>query len=622
LPETSWEGFGRIGLFIPGSAELDRQNRAQAAFSSRQIQSLKSGLVARELSHQLLKYRCRPRIHLLRLANSVQKLTRTKIIVFLVILVLVVGAIGAYSLLPKRYTIGESLAQTVIFWNDKEAFLFLNYSTTGKSANVVQDKLGTTRYGYLAFFLGGGPRFFEQNLVAYRLLPSGELKTVSLPPDSATYGNWTLVDGKLQLTPPQATGYKDRNGFRWNGEKFVAVPFERKPQTQPAADSRLSPDDETDEDDGPTGFLTSEARKAFKDAHWHYKQLAAFASSGAQATLPIGLGKTSFEVTVTNFPRPARGTAQFDMLSFGTKSIGIAKSGEAQSNQVLWSQNGWHPISKSEFERRSLRSGHAANMPIATWGWLVFFLFLTVWRFGSWGHLLLGLFSMKRRVIKNMPTSYTFPPATPGQFPQLDTAALERYRQEFESMGFVRLLDFSLVSNASNPIPSFCRLFAHTRHHCFAEVSQLFPRGKSPMPLKCSIQSVLENGWSLGFSDRKPQAASAMIRRRKALGVSMPEARASELLQAFLQMRDQVCQDLGISPMRDDSLEAYITKMQASAADMRDAVQQKNFAAAVSNYYYRKFSLLKTREEYTWLGDYPKEAERRKQGFAYEARAL
>ncbi|HEY6269313.1 MAG TPA: hypothetical protein VIX11_13510 [Candidatus Acidoferrum sp.] len=549
-------------------------------------------------------------------------MTRTKIIVFLVILVLVAGAIGAYSLLPKQYAIGESLAQTYIFWNDKEAFFFLNASTTGQSANSLHDKLGTTRYAYLAFFLGGGPRFFEQELRAFRLLPSGELKPVPLPPESATHGNWTLVDGTLQLTPPPATGYLDRNGFRWDGEKFVAVPFEKKSQTELAADSRLSPDDEADEDDGQTGFLTAATRKAFKDAHWHYKQLTGFASNGAQATLPIGLGKDSFELTVANFPRPTGGMVRFDMLAFGTKNIEIARSGDAQSKQVLWSQNGWQPISKSEFERRSLRSGHAANTPIATWGWLVFFLFLTVWRFGSWGHLLLGVFSMKRRVIKNMPTSYAFPPATPGQFPQLDSAALERYTQEFESMGFVRLLDFSLVSNAPNPIPSFCRLFAHTRHHCFAEVSQLFPRGKSPMPLRCSIQSVLENGWSLGFSDRKPQAASAMIRRRKALGVSMPEARTSELLQAFLQMRDQLCQDLGISPMRDDSLEAYITKTQMAAGDMRDAVQQKNFATAVSNYYYRKFSLLKTRQEYTWLGDYPKEAERRKQGFAYEARAL
>jgi hypothetical protein len=246
-----------------------------------------------------------------------KNLTRTKIIVFLVILVLVAGAIGAYSLLPKRYTIGESLAQTYIFWNDKEAFFFLNASTTGQSANFLHDKLGTTHYAYLAFFLGGGPRFFEQELRAFRLLPSGELKPVALPPESATYGNWTLVDGQLQLTPSQATGYMHRNGFRWDGEKFVAVLFEKKSQTEAAAVSRLSPDDEADEDDGQTGFLTAATRKAFKDAHWHYKQLTGFASNGAQATLPIELGKDSFELTVVSFPRPTGGMVQFDMLSFG-----------------------------------------------------------------------------------------------------------------------------------------------------------------------------------------------------------------------------------------------------------------------------------------------------------------
>jgi hypothetical protein len=228
---------------------------------------------------------------------------------------------------------------------------------------------------------------------------------------------------------------------------------------------------------------------------------------------------------------------------------------------------------------------------------------------------------MKRRVLNNMATSFSFPPATPAQFPLLDMAALDRYTQDFEGMGFARLLDFSLVSNAPNPVPSFCRLFVHTRNHCFGEVSQLFPRGKKPMPLKCSIQSCLESGWTLAFSDRKPQAAGSLIRRRKALSVCMPAAATSELLQSFLQMRDQVCHDLGISPMRDDTLEAYIAKVQVSATEMREAVKQKNFAAGVSHVYYRKFAMLKTREEYTWLGDYPKEAERRKQGFPSEARA-
>jgi hypothetical protein len=222
---------------------------------------------------------------------------------------------------------------------------------------------------------------------------------------------------------------------------------------------------------------------------------------------------------------------------------------------------------------------------------------------------------MKRRVLKNMATQFSFPPATPAQFPALDLDALERYTREFEGMGFTRLLDYSLVSDSATTPPCFCRLMAHTRYHCFGEINQIFPKGKTALPVKGSIQSCLQNGWTLTFSDRKPQPASSLLRRRKALGICMPEASTSELLQAFLKMREQVCLDLGIQPVNDDTLQAYINKMQRSATEMREAVQQKNFVKGVPEVYLRKFSLIKTKPEYVWLGDYPKEAEQRKKGF-------
>jgi hypothetical protein len=96
----------------------------------------------------------------------------------------------------------------------------------------------------------------------------------------------------------------------------------------------------------------------------------------------------------------------------------------------------------------------------------------------------------------------------------------------------------------------------------------------------------------------------------------MPDAATSELLQAFLAMRDQVCLDLGISPVHDDTVEAYVQKTQRSVSELRDAVQEKNFVKGLPEVYLRKFSLLKTKPEYVWLGDYPKEAEQRKQGMS------
>jgi hypothetical protein len=96
----------------------------------------------------------------------------------------------------------------------------------------------------------------------------------------------------------------------------------------------------------------------------------------------------------------------------------------------------------------------------------------------------------------------------------------------------------------------------------------------------------------------------------------MPEANTYELLQAFLTMREQVCADLGISSLTDYTLEAYIANAQRTATQIKEAIQKKSFAVGLPEVYLRKLSLLKTKPEYVWLGDYPKEADKRKQGFA------
>ena len=141
------------------------------------------------------------------------------------------------------------------------------------------------------------------------------------------------------------------------------------------------------------------------------------------------------------------------------------------------------------------------------------------------------------------------------------------------------------------------------------------------MELKCSILSILQDGWTIAFADRRPLAAGSLVRRKRAIGVAMPEANARDLFQAFLKMRDQVCMDLGISPLTDDTLEAYIKQVQRSLSEIREAVQQKSFAVGVPHVYLRKLSMVKTKPEYVWLGDYPEEADQRKQGFTVPAGA-
>jgi len=549
-------------------------------------------------------------------------LDKKKAISILVLLAVVAAAVTAFVMWPKRYTVGQRMAQTVVFWNDHDAFLFLTLNSTGRSRNFLQSKLDGPKYAYLTLLAGGLSDFNKQDVVAYHLQASGQLDRFNLPEKTVTYGPWTLSDGHLQLTPlPSISG--EWVGTRWDGEKFVPVPAplpQAPARAQSPSNSTLTSDDATDDEnsggDEDDGFLSKASRKTFKDAGWHYKLLTGYESNGAEATLPITLGGSTFNLTLQSFP-PQKGGSRFDFLSYGTRNIRLSGDKLASGPNTLWTQQGWQPVSKAEYEGMLARYGRRGrhSTPVASLIWLGVLLLIILWRFGSWIHILFTFATMKSRVLKNMATSFSFPPATPAQFPMLDMEALDRYTRAFEGMGFTRLLDFSLVSDSPNQPPSFCRLFAHTRHHCFGELSQIFPKGKAPMPLKCSILSCLQNFWALSFSDRKPQAASSLMRRPKALGICMPDANPSELLQAFLKMRDQICLDLGIQTVNDDTLEAYIAKSQRSATEMRDAVQSKSFVKGVPEVYLRKLSLLQTKPEYVWLGDYPKQAEQRKQGF-------
>ena len=101
----------------------------------------------------------------------------------------------------------------------------------------------------------------------------------------------------------------------------------------------------------------------------------------------------------------------------------------------------------------------------------------------------------------------------------------------------------------------------------------------------------------------------------------MTDATTRDLLQAFRKLRDQVCMELGIAPLPDDSIEAYSSHLQRTLSDIREAVQQKSFALGLPQVYVRKLTMVKTKPEYVWLGDYPKEAEQRKQSYPVPAGA-
>jgi hypothetical protein len=430
---------------------------------------------------------------------------RKKVIFILMALLLVGAAVAAFKFSPKRYTVGTNMPQTLVFWDGQDAFVFLTLNTTGRARNAVQEEAADTKYGlYLAVLSGGYVDFAKQDVVAYHLTANGKLDRYLLPDHTTATGSWSLVDGRLQLTPPIGS-MEGTLGFRWDGAKFIPLPAPAHAQPQSTTSSTLAADDDDEERD----FLFSNQtiRQQFKTAGWHYKALSGFIPGGAtEATLPIDLSGNAFHLTIESLSRKQGGFVGFDPLTYGAKTLRLSGDRLASGPQVLWNQTGWQSISQLDFAGMK-QQDHRHQYPSSMlWLWLLLAALFFVWRVSRWLRLIFTFATMKRRVLTNMATSFSFPPATPAQFPMLNVEDLDRYSRELEGMGFTRLLDFSLVSNSRANTPSFRRLFAHTRHHCFAVVNQFFPRGKNPSASKLPAGGLSAERVDLRL--RQPQAAS------------------------------------------------------------------------------------------------------------------
>lgn len=338
---------------------------------------------------------------------------------------------------PQEYAISTSLPETVTFWNDHEAFIFLSLRTTGRAQNTFQEKVAHSRYGYLSFLLGNYIGFSKEDVVAYHLTADGKLDRFALPDHTQPYGTWSLVDGKIRLTPPpvSAANRAARNslGFQWDGTRFLPVAAAAE-QSIPAVGQKLTADsdEDSDEDEGTDyQFLNKTARQQFKAAGWHYKLLFSY---NTDATLPIVLGDNSFDLSVEK-SKIQPNSFGFDWLLGGAANVRLSGQKLGSAPALLWSQAGWRTVSKGEYEDLRREYGLQQYRRPLAWTWIVLLIFIVLWRYGSFLHVVFSFLTVKRRVLKNMATCYSFPPATPAQFPALDVAGLDHYTRELERWG-------------------------------------------------------------------------------------------------------------------------------------------------------------------------------------------
>ena len=517
---------------------------------------------------------------------------------------IIIGLIAVAALilhfLPSKDEARETEGAVFAAWKNDELLIFISSIKMARQENIVEQRLRSMsksgEWGLVLMMLQGG-LVVTQETNAYHLA-DGAAKRIEIPWNS-TLSQWTVVHGDLV-----AKGWTaDAEGWRWNGHKFVPLtPAERGELTIQSTRSKVQV--KTDDEDGE-GY---DPDQPLRDAGWHYKHL--YSVSKQAIELPITL-KSAGKLTLSIAAAAHEGTK--DPLERGAASGTITLEGEAlASTQVLAPalSGDWKEISKTEYDAMASKHPRSAR-PFRSW-YLFLIIALLGLRFLPWVFHFLTFMGLKRKIVRSVPGQYSFPSAVPEQYPMLDREALERYTRDFEAIGFTRIGDYSLApTDPARAIPVFMRLFSHPRQQCFAEIGQVFPPGKASLPFGCAIMSSLEDDWKVTMADRKPQAASVLIRLPRSVSRSYPGMPVAGLFERFIQFRSQVCADLGVRPLSNSTLQDYIADQQKHAALRKETVANRSLTVGLGKYYGQKFGMHQDKECYEWLGDYPKVAAER-----------
>lgn len=210
---------------------------------------------------------------------------------------------------------------------------------------------------------------------------------------------------------------------------------------------------------------------------------------------------------------------------------------------------------------------------------------------------------LKRRLLGVIPADLEFRAADPTAYPLADLDALARYTAAYEALGFVSVGDYTFSARDAAVQPAFARLFVHPENACYVEANQIFPANRPPTPLRSAIGTAFEGGWSLGTTDRAPDAVIYALRRPRSLWTSYEGAVPEELLARHLELRDRLARDLGLRPRWDTSQNAYFAIECEHALARKRAFAQRNVFAFLF-----ELARLGKSPPAEWLGDYAKRA--------------
>lgn len=207
------------------------------------------------------------------------------------------------------------------------------------------------------------------------------------------------------------------------------------------------------------------------------------------------------------------------------------------------------------------------------------------------------LLRVRSAVRAGMPDDLSFVPSRPIDHSWLDAEGFRARLIDLERLGFVPLADFS-VTYPKAP-GGLARLLVHAKYCVYAEVNQVRDKGRVT-PVSTTLTSILDNGWSVQTTSQEPSAvAIAFMQAKRAVWRSLPEASADELIQDHVQMRSEVCRDVGVGIGGDGTLERYFELQRADHRARRETLLHTNVVSGIV-----RGVVAERRPRREWLGEY------------------
>jgi hypothetical protein len=488
---------------------------------------------------------------------------------------------------PRRYVVSYNRSADEAVWNGNSLFL------TARAGGFAHSELkGTSRVPLLSGILG---------LAAgndFAVLP-GSLTVFQYAGGQVEKD--TLTGRIIEAVPSEDALYfvvtdesKQREVFIWEGSHLVAVADSRAQKILKAADDQF---DGEGEDSAPT-----------LPQGWHRSSL--YPGRNGLRTIDVSLDNAKATIKIEQ-PKGERKDHAFSAPIVTLEASTLDAPAQISGGDF----NGMKEITAAEFAAlrakdpspRPRRSSARAALTLSEY---------LIYAMLPFSPLLVTLFSilrLKSKLLANLPEQASFPNALPEQFSALDRTRLDEMTRALENLGFRTRLDYTMVSSMAIQIPAFGRLMAHEHSNCYAEINQIFPPRKGPMPMACSFTSRFENGWVVSTGARKPTGGTWIMRLPQSVWRCKLGLDPVSLFQAHQQQCTELRSDLGVRSLPASSASDYFRGVQSRMVQRRTVVRSKMIATILFEYYG-----FKLRPQMEWQGDWPKEAVNR-MGFSAKA---